>query len=562
MDVKPWHRHYDYNVPTTIRYPKLTAYEILNIPASNFPDKAATIFFGTEITFYELRNQVLRLANALGTLGVKKGDRIGIHLPTCPQYIISYYATIALGAIAVNLNPMYTPTELKALVSNTGITTLFTFDMVLPNIRALCQDVEIQRVIVTRLTDYVAGSKISTTDELELEEGWHHFSSLLESSSNTKLPMVKIMQDDPALIQFTGGTTGLPKGAVLTHANLVAATMQVSLWSNPLLVLTPPEKRNVLGILPYFHVYGTIVSQSWAIFNCATQILVPRFEIDELMELLSKSKRITFMPAVPTMINAILNHPRASRMELSKKLGFMNSGGGPMPVELIKQAMDMGIFFSEGWGMSETTSLGIGSPVMGLKKAGSIGVPFPDMDVRIVDIEGGITEKPPGEPGELIIRGPVIMKEFWNDPEETAVHIKNGWLYTGDIAVWDEDDYISIVDRKKDMVISGGYNIYPREIDEVLFQHPKIMGAVAVGIFDEYRGETIKAFVVLKEGQIASENEIISYCKKKLAPYKIPKFIEFRKELPASAIGKILRKRLRDEEAAKIKKNNNETKWS
>ena len=177
MDVKPWHRHYDYNVPTTIRYPKLTAYEILNIPASNFPDKAATIFFGTEITFYELRNQVLRLANALGALGVKKGDRIGIHLPTCPQCIISYYAALALGAIAVNINPMYTPTELKALVSNTGITTLFTFDMVLPNIRALCQDVEIQCVIVTRLTDYVAGSKISTTDELELEEGWHHFSS-------------------------------------------------------------------------------------------------------------------------------------------------------------------------------------------------------------------------------------------------------------------------------------------------------------------------------------------------------------------------------------------------
>ncbi len=553
MGTRPWQRHYDYNVPTTIRYPRLTAYEILNIPASNFPDKAATNFFGTEITFYELRNQVLRFANALSALGVKKGDRIGIHLPTCPQYIISYYAAIAIGAIAVNLNPMYTTTELKALALNTGITTLITIDTVLPNIRPLCKDIEIKRVIVTCLKDYIAGSKISTAAELELEERWYHFSSLLESSSNPKLPRVQILPEDPALIQFTGGTTGLPKGAVLTHANIVAATMQVSLWSNPLLILTPPEKRYVLGILPYFHVYGTIVAQSWAIFNCATQILVPRFEIDELMELLSNFKRITFMPAVPTMINAILNHQRADSLELSKKLGFMNSGGGPMPVELIEQARDMGIFFSEGWGMSESTSLGIGSPVMGQKKAGSIGIPFPDMDVRIVDLQDGVTEKPPGEPGELIIKGPVIMKEFWNDPEETAKNIKNGWLYTGDIAIWDEDDYISIVDRKKDMIIAGGYNVYPREIDEVLFQHPKIMDAVAVGISDKYRGETIKAFVVLKKGQVAGEDEIISYCKEKLAAYKTPKYIEFRKELPASTVGKVLRKKLRDEEAAKIK---------
>jgi len=224
-----------------------------------------------------------------------------------------------------------------------------------------------------------------------------------------------------------------------------------------------------------------------------------------------------------------------------------------MPVELIEQARDMGIFFSEGWGMSESTSLGIGSPVMGQKKAGSIGIPFPDMDVRIVDLHDGVTEKPPGEPGELIIKGPVIMKEFWNDPEETAKNIKNGWLYTGDIAIWDEDDYIAIVDRKKDMIIAGGYNVYPREIDEVLFKHPKIMDAVAVGIPDKYRGETIKAFVVLKKGQVAGEDEIITYCKKKLAAYKTPKYIEFRKELPASTVGKVLRKKLRDEEAAKIK---------
>ena len=555
MSAKPWQRHYDYNVPTTIRYPRLTAHEMLNIPVNNFPDKAATNFFGTEITFYELKKQVVRMANALDTLGVKKGDRVGIHLPTCPQYIIAYYATLSLGAIAVNLNPMYTPPELQALLSNTGVTILFTLDMVLPNVRAITLDVKIRHTIVTCMNDYIAGADASVISTLGLEDGYHHFSILIKNSSNKKLPSVQIKQDDPALIQFTGGTTGLPKGAVLTHANLVAATMQVSLWANPLTILTPPEKRCVLGILPYFHVYGTIVAQSWSIFNCATQILVPRFEIDVLMELLSNFSRITFVPAVPTMINAILNHPRAKDLKLDKKLGVLNSGGGPMPVELIEQAKDMGIFFSEGWGMSETTSIGISSPVLGLKKPGSIGIPLPDMDVRIVDIDDGITEMPCGKPGELTIKGPVVMKEFWNDPGETAEHLKNGWLYTGDIAVWDEDDYITIVDRKKDMIIAGGYNIYPREIDEVLFQHPKIEDAISVGIVDEYRGETIKAFIVLKKNEKMDESEIISFCKKRLAAYKVPKSVEFRKQLPTSAVGKVLRQVLRDEEAMTIKKN-------
>jgi len=554
MNTKPWLNHYDYNVPTTIRYPRLTAHEMLNIPVNNVPDKAATNFFGTEITFYELKSQVVLLANALDAMGVQKGDRVGIHLPTCPQYIIAYYAILSLGAVVVNLNPMYTSPELRVLVLNTGITTLFTFDTVLPNVRALKSGVKIRHTIVTCMNDYIADADMSTIKTLGLEEGYYHFSTLIKNSSNKKPPVVQIKQDDPALIQFTGGTTGLPKGAVLTHANLVAATMQVSLWANPITILTPPEKRYVLGVLPYFHVYGTIVAQSWSIFNCATQILVPRFEIESLMELLSNFRRITFLPAVPTMINAILNHPRAKDLKLDKKLGFLNSGGGPMPVELIEQAKDMGIFFSEGWGMSETTSLGIGSPVLGLKKPGSIGIPFPDMDVRIVDIDDGVTKMPCGKPGELIIKGPVVMKEFWNDPEETASHLKNGWLYTGDIAVWDEDYYITLVDRKKDMIVAGGYNIYPREIDEVLFQHPKIKDAISVGIFDEYRGETIKAFIVLKKNEIVDENEIVDFCKERLAAYKIPKLIEFRNKLPTSAVGKVLRRALRDEETEKIKR--------
>jgi long-chain acyl-CoA synthetase len=553
METKPWHRHYDYNVPTTIRYPRVPAQDILQISAGTHPDKAALNFYGTEMTFWELRQQALRMANALGALGVQKGERVGLHLPNCPQYVIAYLATLSLGAIAVNLNAMYTADELKPMIENTGMTTLFTFDLVLPAIRTVCQEVDIPRIVVTRVTDYIKGMGMSTPKGLELEEGWHHFSTLMDNCSDTRVPRVQIAPDDPALIQFTGGTTGIPKGAVLTHANIIAATLQCSLWGNPTITLISPERRSVLAVLPYFHVYGNIVAMNWAMANCATQILVPRFVLDELMGLLANFNEITFFPTVPTLITALINHPKATELNLAKKLGLLNSGAAPMPVELIQQVRDMGIFFTEGYGLSESTSLGISNPVLGLKKVGSIGVPFPDNDVRLVDIDKGVEDVPQGEPGEIIMKGPLIMKEYWNNPEETANQLRDGWLYTGDIATEDEEGYIFIVDRKKDMIIAGGFNIYPREIDEVLYQHPKVMDAVAVGIPHEYRGETIKAYIVLKPGQTATEDEIMDFCKQKLAAYKTPKSVEFRNSLPKSIIGKVLRKILREEEERKQK---------
>ncbi len=552
-EERPWHKHYDYNVPTTIRYPRLPVHDLLQLPANAFPDKAALNFFGTEMTFWELRNNALRMANALGALGVSKGERVGIHLPNCPQYPIAYYAALSLGAIVVNLNPMYTPDELKALAAKTGITTLITFDLVLPHIRALCQAVPIPRVVVTRVTDYIEGMGQSTPAGLDLEEGWHYFARLIENCSSTKRPRVQVNPDDPALIQFTGGTTGLPKGAILTHANVVAATFQCALWGTPTMSLTPPERRIYLAILPFFHVYGNIVVMNNALLNCATQILVPRFQIDELMDLLGKFERITFFPTVPTLITALINHPRASELQLDKKFGLLNSGAAPMPVELIEQVKDMGIYFGEGWGMSETTSLGTSNPILGLKKTGSIGIPFPDTDLRLVDLKEGKEDVPQGEPGEMIIKSPLVMKGYWEEPEETAGQLKDGWLYTGDIAVRDEDGYLFIVDRKKDMIIAGGFNIYPREIDEVLFQHPKIQDAVSLGISDQYRGETVKACVVLKTGESATEEEIITFCREKLAAYKVPKIVEFRESLPKSAVGKVLRKILRAEEEAQRK---------
>ena len=551
MEERPWHRHYDYNVPITVRVPRIAVHELIQIPANTYPDKAALNFFGTEITFLELRGLVMRFANALGSLGVQKGERVGIHLPNCPQYPIAYYAALSLGAIVVNLNPMYTAEELKLMATTTDLTTLVTFDMALPAIRALCKEVQIPRVIVTKITDYVKGMGVSTADSLDLEKGWHHFSTLLESVQTPKSPRVQVNPEDPALIQFTGGTTGIPKGAVLTHGNVVGATLRGALWGSATNMLTSYEKRNVIAVLPYFHVYGNIGVMNWAFFSCATQIMIPRFQIDEFMGILANFKEISYFPSVPTMINAVINHPKAAELDLGRKLGMLNSGAAPMPVEMIEQIKDMGIFFGEGYGLTESSTLGISNPILGMKKVGSIGIPFIDNDVRLVSVKDGVTDVKQGEPGEIVMKSPFIMQGYWNNPQETAGQLKEGWLYTGDIAVQDEDDYFFIVDRKKDMIIAGGFNIYPREIDEVLFQHPKVQEAVAVGIADRYRGETVKAFIVLKPGETATEEEIIAFCREKLVAYKVPKLIEFRSSLPKSAIGKILRKILREEESGK-----------
>jgi long-chain acyl-CoA synthetase len=554
METKPWYRHYDYNVPTTIRYPRLAVHNLVELPANAYPDKAALSYFGTEITFWELRTQILRFANALAALGIKKGDRVGLHLPNCPQYPIAYYAALSIGAIVVNLNPLYTPDELKLMANTSGMTSLITFDMALPTIHTLCKEIEIKRVIVTAVTDYIKGFPVSSSKSLDLEKGWLHYAELLEKTTSTSRSKVVVNPEDPALIQFTGGTTGVPKGAVLTHGNVIAAVLSCSLWGNPTISLTLPEQRNVLAILPYFHVYGNIVVMNWAMFACATQIQVPRFNIDEVMGLLANFNKITFFPTVPTLINALVSHPKAEELNLAKKIGLLNSGAAPMAAELIDKVKDMGIYFSEGFGMSESTSVGISNPILGLKKVGSIGIPITDNDVKLVDIDDGVTEVAQGQPGEIIMKGPIIMKGYWNNPEETAGQLKDGWLYTGDIAIRDEDGYIFIVDRKKDMIIAGGFNIYPRDIDEVLFQHPKVAEAVSLGVKDEYRGETVKAFIVLKQGETCTAEEIVSFCKEKLAPYKVPKLVEFRDSIPKSAIGKILRKILRDEEEAKKKK--------
>lgn len=548
-----WHRQYDYNVPTTIRYPQIAVPELLQIPANTLPDKAAIHYEGAEITFYEFRLLVLRMANALASLGVQKGERVGIQLPNCPPYLIAYYSSLSLGAIVVNINPASTLEELSLIVGTTGLSTIFTLDETADRIRELNKKTHIPRIILTNRRDYAEDTNCNFSGE-----GWHSFSALLAGCTNLRRPRVEVDTRDPAVIQFTGGTTGIPKGAVLTHANLIAAVMQTSPRMFPLLQFIPPERRTSLIIVPLYHIYGNLIA-NWSLFNGLTQILVPRFQAGEVIDLLLKISEVTYFPAVPTMLTALVNHPRIAEINLGRKIHIINSGAAPCPVELIERLRDMGVFITEAWGMTETAGLGVVNPILGKKKTGSIGLPAPDNDIRLVDLADGVTEVSRGQPGELLLKGPAVMQGYWNNPEETAAQLVDGWLHTGDIAVQDEDGFLFIVDRKKDMIITGGFNVYPREVDEVLYRHPKIKEAATVGIPDSYRGERVKAYIVAQEGETITPEEIIAFCKERLAPYKAPMEIEFRPSLPLSPAGKILRKILRDEELKKLASNDKGT---
>jgi long-chain acyl-CoA synthetase len=516
-------------------------------------DKVATWFYGAEMTFWELYIKSIRMANALIEIGVKKGDRVGLMLPNSPQFIIAYWATLIVGAIVVNLNPIYTFDETLMMAKKTGLTTIFTFDMLIPLFKPLSQTIELPRVIVTKLSDFMLNTPVSTPEELGLEGNWYHFSKLIDDCNNEICPRVAIDPEvDPAIIQFTGGTTGIPKGAVLTHKNVVAATYATVYWSKGLMAEYPVERRCVIGVLPYFHVYGEICALNYSSVARTTQILLPRFEVEEFLQIIDKFKEISYFPAVPTMLTALMSYPGIEKYQLGKKIKYICSGGAPCPGDLIEKLLDANLSFTEGWGMSETTAVGLSLPSEGRKKPGAAGIPYIDVELRIVDPETGL-DVPLGERGEILVKAPYVMKEYWNEPEETANQLKDGWLSTGDVAYMDEEGYVFIVDRTKDLIIAGGYNIYPRDVDEVLFQHPKVADVITVGIPDEYRGETVKAFIQLKPGQTATDEEIIAFCRERLAAYKVPKLIEFRDGLPRSMVGKALRRQLRDEEIAKKK---------
>ncbi len=554
---KQWLKSYEQGVPEAVAYEDLCMPEILDRTAKQFPDRPALIFQGTTISFRGLQDMVDRFATCLTAFGIKKGDAVALLLPNIIPCVAAYFAVLKIGAIAVMNNPLYSDPELDHQFNDSGSKVLITLDVLAPRMIALRSKTKVRQIVYTCIGDYlptlkrVLGrwlKKYPFADVPATADVYSWKECLAKYSPNP--PAVKNSFEDIAMYQYTGGTTGVSKGVMLTHANLSKQVQQLEAWFPKFTKGT----EIMLGALPYFHVFGLSVSMNLSIHMAWSQVLIPRPQPVPLLEAI-RNFRPTFAPLVPTMYIGMLNHPDLKKTDMSCIKGAF-SGSAPLPVEVIHAfEKATGAVIVEGFGMTETTPVTHVNPFAGgARKVGSIGVPISDTLCRIVDLDSGTTDMPVGQPGELIIKGPQVMKGYKDKPEETAACLKDGWMFTGDIATMDEDGYFYIVDRKKDMIISGGYNVYPRDIDEVYYEHPKVQEACSIGIPDAKRGENVKLFVVLKEGETATQEELIEYGKTKLAAYKLPVEVEFRKELPKTNVGKILRKQLRAEEMEKRKK--------
>ncbi len=541
---KPWLKHYDFWAPAEINPPRQPLYQILQIAVASYRDRPATAFMGAELTFGEVKSQVDRLATSLARLGVGKGDRVGIMLPNCPQYLVSFFAIVRLGAIVTNVNPIYTPREVEMIAKDSGMRAIIVLDLMAPIVLSVKTNTSIEPVITTSLTEYSAAPEASPPTA----EGTLSFKALIDEVKEVELPRVAIdAEEDVAVLQYTGGTTGVPKGAMLTHQNLYTNTLQSFAWSGP---LTQRGEERYLMVIPYFHIYGQTVGMLLGAWNGAMQIPIPKFDPNLLIQAIKQYKP-TFFPSVPTLYIAMLNHPEIKTCGLESVKRF-NSGSAPLPVEVIEQFEQLsGAMLYEGYGLTEASPTTHSTATLAKRKIGSIGLPFPSTDCKIVDLETGLREVPVGEAGELCVRGPQVMKGYWNKPEETAIALRDGWLYTGDVARMDEDGFFYIVQRKKDMIIVGGFNVYPNEVEDVLFMHPAVLEAAVIGVPDEYRGEAVKAFVVLKPEMSATSDELLEFCRANLAKYKVPSSIAMLASLPKSAVGKVLRRELREMETGK-----------
>ncbi len=555
---KPWLKSYDKGVPEKIQYEEICMPDILDRSAAKFPDRMALNFQGYTMNYKALKDMVDRFAACLAGMGIKKGDAVAIILPNMIPCVVAYYAIHKLGGVVVLNNPTYSDRELDHQLNDSGSKILITVDLLVKRMVALRPKTKVKQIIYTTLGDYlpfpknilfplVAKKKGLAADVQPAADLYKWKDCIAQNKPDS--PKAKLTFDDTAMYQYTGGTTGVSKGVILTHGNLSKQVQQISCWF-PKFIGT----YNInLGALPFFHVFGMSCAMNFSIYQGWGDILIPRPQPEPLLEAIQKFKP-TFGALVPTMFIGMLNHPDMKKTDMTCFKGFF-SGSAPLPVEVIHDfEKTAGSVICEGFGMTETTPVTHTNPYEGVRKIGSIGLPISDTECRIVDLDKGEVDMPIGEPGELIVRGPQVMKGYLNKPEETASMIRDGWCYTGDIATMDEDGYFYIVDRKKDMIISGGFNIYPRDVDEVYYEHPKVQEACCIGIPDAKRGENVKLFVVLKEGETATAEEMIEFGKKKLATYKLPSEVEFRKELPKSTVGKILRKELRAEELAKRKK--------
>jgi len=552
---RPWTRFYEPGVLPSLAYPDSTLGNVLAQTAQKFPDHTALLFFGKKISYKELDDQVNQFAQALLGLGVRKGDRVAIMLPNIPQMVIAYYGALRSGAIAVPTNPLYHEHELEVQLKDSGAETLVAVDMFFPVITHVLKKTSVKNLILCGIKDYLPFPlNILYPLKARIDKQWvsvkrvppiYDFMSLLGNTRSTPVN-ADISPDDTALLQYTGGTTGVPKGAILTHRNLVTNAAQSRAW----LTLRNEGEERILCVIPFFHVYGMTTAMNLGVLIGAELILLPKFHTKEVLQMINKH-RPTIFPGIQAMYLAIGNYSGINKYDLTS-LKAAISGAGPLMREVqdrFEQLTKARIV--EGYGLSEASPVTHANPIFGKRKLGTIGLPWPGVEAAILDIETGEKIMPVGEAGELVVKGPQVMKGYWNKPEETAQALRNGWLHTGDIAKMDEDGYFTIVDRIKDMIKTVGENVYPREVEEVLFAHPKVKDAVVVGIPQEFLGEEIKAYIVLKEGMTATAAEIIEFCREQLSKFKVPKEVEFRKELPKTLVGKVLRRVLRDEELKK-----------
>ena len=552
-----WHRHYEEGVPTDVPESKQTVVDSLYRTAERFGDRPALTFKGKTLTYSRLREMVDRLATGLAELGVKKDSRVALWLPNLPQMVISYYATLRLGAQVVSTNPLYVEREIEHQFNDAGVTHVITLDYLwVGKLRGIKEKTGVEQVIVTSIPDYLpfplnllAPLKLRRTGQVakvKREKGIHFFKEILQDTP-PRPPEVEVRPEDLALLQYTGGTTGVSKGAMLTHANIETNARQCAAWF-PFVV---EGEEVLLGCLPYFHVFGMTVSMTWPVLVGMHIVLAPNpRDIPDLVSSITRHK-VTIFPAVPALYVAINEFPGVEKLDLSSIKGCF-SGSAPLPVDVLNRFEELtGGRITEGFGLTETSPVTHANPLNGLRKPGTVGVPFPGTDSKIVDPQDGDAEMPTGQTGELIIRGPQVMAGYWNRPSATAQTLRNGWVYTGDLAVADEDGYVKIVGRKKDMIVVSGFNVYPDEVDAVLISHPAVLECATIGVPDAKRGETVKSFIVLAPGRSATAEELRAFCKKELAPYKVPWLIEFMESLPKSSMMKILRKDLRAQEAAR-----------
>ncbi|WHY75005.1 long-chain-fatty-acid--CoA ligase [Fictibacillus enclensis] len=552
-----WLNHYPPEIPSEVDYKEKPLFTYLEEAANINPEKTALHFLGKELSYQELHDSALRFANGLVSLGIEKGDRVAIMLPNCPQAVIAYYGILLAGGIVVQTNPLYTERELSHQLEDSGAVAIVCLDQLFSRVAAVKEETSLRHVVVTGIKDYLPFPKNVVYPFIQKKQkpyilvdvqyggSVHAFKEMLNNSSTSRIPLEIDPKEDIALLQYTGGTTGPSKGVMLTHSNLAVNAKQCSIWIYKHRV----GEEVVLAALPFFHVYGMTVVMNQAIMTRAKLIILPRFDAKQVLQTIHK-QRPTLFPGAPTMYIALLNHPDLGKYDLSSIKACI-SGSAPLPLEVQQKFQDViSGNIVEGYGLTEASPVTHCNFIYGKKVKGSIGVPWPDTEAAIYSTE---RDEPAhvGEVGELMVRGPQVMKGYWNQPEETGAVLKDGWLMTGDMGYMDEDGYFYIVDRKKDLIIAGGYNIYPREVEEVLYEHEAVKEAVVVGVPDPYRGETVKAFVVLKENMTCTEEQLNQFCREHMAAFKVPRIYEFRAELPKTMVGKILRRVLLEEEKAK-----------